>query len=390
MSKQLIDIAQIKIKAGDGGDGLVAFRREKGIAKGGPSGGDGGDGGSVYFRVNSNMATLADFRSHPVFKAGKGQAGKVKKMKGASGEDLYINVPVGTLIYEIRRNKEDKDNKEKEVLLGDMLDPGQVLLVAKGGEGGVGNWRFRSSTNRTPRQYTKGKTTREIELKLEIKLVADVGLVGLPNAGKSTLLNFLTNANAKVGEFPFTTLSPNLGVMTLNDKSKIILADIPGLIEGAYQGKGLGDQFLRHIERTRILVHVVDPLQGKDIYDVVNNSLENFETITNELKEHGRNLDKKPVISVVNKIDITEVRDRMVDIKKAFKKRDLNILGVSAFTGEGLDELSKRILSELSKVPKKPLFTVEKPVKVYTIDNLPNKRMVFDDNAVLEKDIKRY
>lgn len=372
----MIDIANIKVKAGNGGDGAVSFRREKYIPKGGPAGGDGGDGGSVYLKVDPNMATLIDFRSKRVYRAENGKPGGNKKMTGASGEDMFIRVPMGTLVYKL--------DESGETLLGDMIDPGQTLLIAKGGAGGIGNFRFRSSTNQTPRQYIPGRLTQEIELKLEIKLVADIGLIGLPNAGKSTLINSLTNAHAKVGQFPFTTLSPNLGVMELKNKNKVILADIPGLIEGASQGKGLGDEFLRHVERTRILVHLVDPLQGKSD-NLVENSLRNYEIIRRELKDYHGNLELKREIVVLNKIDVTEVNEQFGEIRNAFSKKGIEIIGLSAATGEGTEGLINEIMKILPEIPKKPLVEIESPVKMYNIEDLPNKRMVFDDEAVKEK-----
>ncbi|MDC0449217.1 GTPase ObgE [bacterium] len=366
----MIDIANIKINGGNGGDGIVHFLREKFMPKGGPDGGDGGGGGDVYFVATTDLATLADFRSKQNFKAESGEAGREKNQTGASGEDLYIKVPVGTLITEL--------DGEDETLVADLCLPGQEHLAARGGLGGRGNTRFKSSTNRTPMQFTKGILGDEKDIKLEIKLVADVGLIGLPNAGKSTLINKLTNARAKVASYPFTTLSPNLGVCGLKGGQEIILADIPGLIEGASEGKGLGDEFLRHVERTRILVHLIDPL--------VEDAWESYELIQRELKEYGAGLSDKKEIVVINKLDITEIKEGFPEIKTEFEKNGIEILGISAVSGEGLEVLLERIQQVLAKVPEDYGFQVAEPVKIYTIENLPNRRIVFDEGRVQTKE----
>ena len=379
----MIDVARIKVKAGNGGEGHVSFRREKFITKGGPDGGDGGSGGSVYFMADNNMATLADFRAKSVFAAESGSSGKRKKMTGESGEDYYVKIPVGTLVYDIGNNK--------EVLIGDLNRKGETLLIAKGGVAGKGNFRFRSSVNKAPRQYTPGGKGEEKEIKLEVKLLADIGLVGAPNAGKSTLINRLTRANAKVGSYPFTTLSPNLGICALKDGQEAVIADIPGLIEGASQGKGLGDEFLRHVERTRILVHIVSPFDLAESVDytseisakkLAERTVKSYEIIRKELEVYGHGLESKLEIVVVNKLDLAEVKNNFEYIKKAFKKKETEVLGVSAASGEGIEALKDKIMEMLQKIPTVS-FEVSKPVKVYTIKNLPNRRMVFDDEAVL-------
>jgi len=382
----MVDVAEIKIKAGNGGDGKVSFRREKFIPKGGPDGGDGGNGGSVYFIADNNLSTLMDFRSKSIFKAQSGEMGGKKKMTGMSGEDLYIKIPVGTLIFEIE-NEEGGTGGGNESLVGDLVEAGQVFMAAKGGVGGRGNFKFRGSENRTPVQYIPGTKGEEKRIRLEIKLIADVGLVGAPNAGKSTLLNRLTNANAKIANYPFTTLTPNLGICEIQKGKNIVIADIPGLIEGASQGKGLGDDFLRHVERTRVLIHMVDPLSGRSD-DLVKNSLELYETIRKELKDYGHDLDKKESIVVINKIDVTEIKDVIEEIKSNFKKYKIEVLGISSATGEGIEELMKKVANVLDNIPRKVSFETKKVVKKYTIETLPNKRVLFNKDKVATMDKK--
>ena len=372
----MIDTAKIQIKAGNGGDGRVSFLREKFIPKGGPDGGDGGRGGSIYFIADNNLSTLLDFRSKKHFEAQGGEGGKKKKMTGASAEDLYVKVPVGTLIYEV------EGEGEKETLIGDLIEPKQTFLAAQGGIGGRGNLRFRSSTNKTPLEYTPGVEGEEFEIRLEIKLIADVGLIGAPNAGKSTLINKLTGANAKIGSYPFTTISPNLGTCKLKNGAEIVLADIPGLIEGASEGKGLGVEFLRHIERTRILVHMIDPMFGEG-ETLAEKALNSYKMIRKELSDYKANLSDKKEIVVINKLDLTEVKDDFDEsIKKLFKDENIDVLGISAVTGEGLEELLNRIMVVIKDIPKRPTFAPEKVVKKYNITNLPNRRIVFDKDRV--------
>jgi len=365
----MIDVAHIKVKGGNGGNGAVSFRREKYIPKGGPDGGDGGKGGDVYFVADNNSATLRDFKSKEIFKGTSGEAGAKKKMYGSDGEDVYIKVPVGTLIHEVKG--------DREILVCDLFEADQKFLIAKGGKGGIGNWRFRSSTNQTPYQYTPGVLGEEKKVKLEIRLVADVGLIGMPNAGKSTLVNRLTNSNAKVAEYPFTTLAPNLGMCKLRDGQNIVLADIPGLIKGASKGKGLGDEFLRHVQRTRVLLHLVEAFKAKEAVDKYN-------VIRKELEDYGNGLAAKKEIVVINKIDVTEIKESLPAILKAFKKKKINAIGISAVTGEGIDELLIEIEDVMKNTPKAD-FEVSKPVKLYTVGNLPNRRMVFG-NKPLERE----
>jgi GTP-binding protein len=403
----MVDLAEIKVKAGDGGDGKVSFRREKFIPKGGPDGGDGGSGGSVFFVADSNMSTLADFRSKPIFKAESGQPGGSKNMTGKSGEDVYIKVPVGTLVYDVnatfygeesRHNLNEIDEnvdvvaevKSKEnlgVLVGDLAEPGQTLRVAKGGIGGKGNINFKGSKNRTPTQYTPGIKGEEKIIRLEVKLIADVGLVGSPNAGKSTLLNRMTNANARVADYPFTTLSPNLGIHRIGEDKDIVIADIPGLIEGASVGKGLGDDFLRHVERTRLLVHLIDPLVAGE-KNMVEGTFKDYKTIRAELSEYGKGLSEKESLVVISKLDVTEIKDSFKNIQGKFKDSGIEVIGISSVTGEGLDMLVRKIVEKLEKIPEKKTFQPGKVVKKYKLENLPNRRIVFDEGRVKKMDKK--
>lgn len=395
----MVDLVEIKVKAGKGGDGKVSFRREKFIPKGGPDGGDGGKGGDVVLVADNNMSTLVDFKSKRVFEAEDGQQGGSKNMSGKSGSSLYIKLPVGTLVYEMREEfiengdtGEDGKNEgsfddSKQVLVCDLVTPGQEYVIARGGIGGKGNVNFKGSKNRSPLQYTKGTKGEEKILKLEIKLIADVGLVGAPNAGKSTLLNKLTNANARVANYPFTTISPNLGILRIEKDKDIVLADIPGLIEGASDGKGLGDDFLRHVERTRILIHLIDPLT-RGYENLVENSFADYLMIREELSKYGKKLNSKKSLICINKIDVTEVRGAFKNIKKRFEKEGLEVFGISAVTGEGLDTLIKKVIYTLDKTPKDNVFEPEKVVKRYNIENLPNRRVVFDKDRVVTMDKK--
>ncbi|MFA6981770.1 MAG: GTPase ObgE [Patescibacteria group bacterium] len=365
----LIDIAQIKVKAGKGGDGCLSFLRTKRTAFGGPNGGNGGNGGDVYLIADHNLATHMDFRSKEIYKAQNGAPGEGENMHGANGEDLYVRVPTGTLVYELENGK--------EVLVSDMLDDGGTFLMASGGHGGRGNATFKSSTNQAPRETTLGTKGEEKTLKLEIKLIADIGLVGLPNAGKSTLINQLTSANAKTANYPFTTLFPNLGTCKLASGQTVVIADIPGLIEGASEGKGLGDEFLRHIERTRFLIHIVEPQLSEDRKELVASAVKNYQIIRKELQSYRVDLSGKPEIVVINKLDITEVNEAFDEIVKSFKKIKVKVLGISAVTGQGIEELKIEMMKVLEKSPKIQKFEAAQPIKRFNISNLPNKRLVF-------------
>jgi len=333
---KFVDEADIRVEAGHGGNGCVSFRREKYIPRGGPDGGDGGDGGSVYLRVEEGINTLVDFRFKRRFKAANGRGGAGRNMTGASGEDLYIGVPKGTQIYEL-------DTGET---LGDLTAVGQALCVARGGHGGRGNTRFKSSVNRAPRQSTPGRPGEARHLKLTLKLLADVGLLGAPNAGKSTLLRALSAARPKVADYPFTTLHPELGVVRVDAEQSFVLADIPGLIEGAAEGAGLGTRFLRHLERNRLLLHVVDVSAGEAADPVAD-----LETVAAELGRHSSRLAALPRWLVLNKIDLIEPERRaglVADIVAGYGWKG-PVFAVSAATGEGTRELAGACMAYLKE-----------------------------------------
>lgn len=377
MHGSMIDTAIINIKAGDGGDGKVSFRREKYIPRGGPDGGDGGKGGSVYFIGNPNMATLLDFRSKTLYKAEDGIPGGKKKMSGANGSDLNIEVPIGTQVYEILDGR--------SILVADITEEYVPILFARGGRGGKGNDRFKSSVNRTPLQFTHGKPGQAKELRLEIKLIADIGLIGLPNAGKSTLINQITKAQAKTANYAFTTLKPNLGVCTFKDGSTAVIADIPGLIEGASEGKGLGIEFLKHIERTRLLVHIVDPLpEDMDSENIIEYILSSYSIIRKELESYSNKFINKKEIVVINKIDITEIYEKVPELTTEFKKIGIKAHFISAFTGNGVSELIDVLRKELSLIDRVTIEVVELP-QVLSISDLPNRRMVFNNESEVDQ-----
>lgn len=328
-----IDIAKIELKAGKGGDGCVSFRREKYEPDGGPYGGDGGDGGSVIFISDEGVRTLMDFRYKKHYFAQNGENGKTKKQYGKKGEDLIVKVPVGTLIKDFETNRVIHDFKVKD----------DKFIVAKGGRGGKGNARFATSTRQAPRFAQPGTKGEERTIKLELKLIADVGLVGLPNVGKSSLLSVLSDAKPKIANYHFTTLEPNLGVCRVEENKSFVIADIPGLIEGASEGIGLGFEFLKHVERTRLLVHVLDVsgIEGRD-------SIEDYNTIYNELKLYNENIKNKKEIIVANKIDLLTSDDNLKRVKEYFKDR--TVLEISAVTQKGVKELKYKIFEELSKI----------------------------------------
>jgi len=340
------DTAQIQAKAGAGGDGAVAFRREKYVPFGGPSGGDGGQGGDVIFFVDSKVNTLVYFRHHHQFKAGAGDNGHGKNQTGRDGKDLRIPVPPGTIVR-------DADTGE---VLGDLTDPKAELIVATGGTPGKGNARFATATNQAPRMATNGLPGQERTLDLELKLIADVGLVGLPNAGKSTLLASTTAARPKIADYPFTTLQPNLGVVDLDRETSFVVADIPGLIEGASLGKGLGHEFLRHIERTRILIHLLDGSQPDPIKD--------FDTINAELAAFGHGLADKVQIVAFNKIDLVEAQDNWKKAHAVLKQRGIEAMTLSAAAHTNTRELMYRAVQLLRELPIPEPTAFEQPVPV--------------------------
>ena len=326
-----VDLAKIYVKAGDGGNGAVAFLREKYRPFGGPAGGDGGKGGDVVIVGTSRKHTLLDFEYRTKFKAQNGEHGKGKNQAGRDGEDLIIEVPVGTMV---------KDAQTEEVIC-DLVEDGQRCVVAKGGKGGRGNARFASPTNQAPKYAEKGQKGEERWLILELKLIADVGLIGLPNAGKSTLISKLTKAKPKIADYPFTTLSPVLGVLELSEEHRLALADIPGLIEGASQGKGLGLDFLRHIERTRLLLHLLDVSDGRE-----KDPIEAFHIVNKELEQYSQKLLEKEQIVVATKIDALSDRSFLDYLENYFKERGYEFCSISAITGEGLENLRKLLFEK--------------------------------------------
>jgi len=331
---KFVDEVRIRVKAGDGGNGCVSFRRERFIPKGGPNGGDGGKGGDVILQADSQLSTLLDLTYPKKLHANKGTHGKGKDQTGRKGADLFIRVPAGTLVR-------DEDTGE---LLQDLLFDGQRFVVAEGGRGGRGNARFVTSTNRAPRRAEKGEEGLERHLKLELKLLADVGIIGFPNAGKSTLLSKISSARPKIADYPFTTLIPNLGVGERDDAPPFVVADIPGIIKGASQGAGLGLTFLRHTERTRLLIHVLDISGG------LTHPVEAFHALNHELKAYHPSLQKKAQIVVLNKIDLPDVREKAMDYLRDFDKIGYKLYLISGKTGEGVEALIEAISQALRSV----------------------------------------
>jgi GTPase len=319
-----IDEAKILVKAGDGGNGCMAFRREKYVPRGGPSGGDGGHGGDVTFVADVHESTLLKFRFNPEHKAQRGRHGEGSNCTGADGYSIEVPVPIGTVVY-------DEETGER---LHDFTVAGERFVVARGGRGGKGNARFATSTHQAPTEHTPGRPGEEKRLRLELKLLADVGLVGFPNAGKSTLISRISAARPKIADYPFTTLEPNLGVAQLDGFRSFVVADIPGLIEGAHLGHGLGIQFLKHIERTRLLVHLVDVSEatGRD-------PVQDFNTIMDELAHFSEDLAKKPMIVAASKMDAAQDASRVDALKELAKERDLEFYEISSVTGKGIEEL---------------------------------------------------
>lgn len=365
----MIDLAKISLKAGNGGNGAIAWRREKYEPTGGPAGGDGGDGGSIIIKATRNLSTLDDFKFKKIFKAENGEAGGKSKKFGKKGEDLIIKVPVGTILREETSNKIIKDFK---------VD-GEEFLIAKGGRGGRGNVHFKNSVRQAPRFAENGKKGQEINLILELKILADVGLVGLPNVGKSTLISVISKAKPKIANYHFTTLNPNLGVVNIDKERSFIVADIPGLIEGANKGEGLGHDFLRHIERCRVLIHLVD-ISGIEGRDPIND----FDLINKELELYNKELANKPMIVALNKTDL-DFNDNASKFIETFKN-DYKIYKISAATTDGIKELLDGAYDLLSKSEDKQFDLLEE-VDENFLEEFYNKEIEFDLNFSKENEV---
>lgn len=361
------DYTKIIIKSGKGGDGATSFRREKYVAAGGPDGGDGGKGGDVYFKVDKDKNTLIDFRYNKKFKAKDGENGSGGKCTGKSGEDIYIGVPRGTIIKDALTNK----------VIADLSEEEQVELVLKGGKGGRGNQHFATPTRQAPHFSQDGEPGEEKEIILELKLLADVGLLGFPNVGKSTFLSTVTDARPKIANYQFTTLEPNLGVVKLKDGTSFVIADIPGIIEGASNGVGLGIQFLRHIERTRLLLHVIDVsgFEGR-------NPVEDFKVINEELKNYSEKLSKRKQIIVASKADICN-EELYKELEDMAKEKNIEIFKISSSTGEGVTELLSYVSKILKTLPKEELYDKEEKM-VYTLEEEEEKfKITRSDNKFI-------
>lgn len=348
-----VDYAKIIIKSGDGGNGAATFRREKYVAAGGPDGGDGGRGGDIYFEVDPNANTLIDFRYTKRFKAENGQNGSGAHKFGRSGQDCIVKVPLGTIVKDVETGK----------VIVDLSKEGQKELILKGGKGGKGNSHFATSTRQAPRFAIDGEKGKEKEVILELKLLADVGLVGFPNVGKSTILSRVTAATPKIADYHFTTIDPNLGVVKTEYGDSFVLADIPGIIEGASEGIGLGTQFLRHVERTRLLLHVLDVAgtEGR-------NPVDDFNKINDELKKYSEKLAGRKQIIVANKIDSMQDNSNLESLEKFAKEKDMEIFKISAATGEGLNELFNHVAKIIKTLPREEIVEIEDRI-VYTLED---------------------
>ena len=339
-----IDYAKISIKAGDGGDGCISFRREKYVAAGGPNGGDGGKGGNVYLKVDAGTNTLLDFRYNRKFIAQNGKEGEGSNKTGKSGEDLYIKVPLGTIVKDV----------EKDKVIADLSDEKAVFLIARGGKGGRGNQHFATPTRQAPRFAEQGIKGEELEVSLELKMLADVGLIGYPNVGKSTLISRVSKARPKIANYHFTTLEPSLGVVNPKTGKSFVMADIPGIIEGASEGVGLGIRFLKHIERTRLLAHVID-VSGTE----GRNPVEDYKVINEELKKYSEKLAGRKQVVVGSKIDVIQDESLRKELKNFCKENNIEYFEISAVTGEGVEDLMVYLSNELEKLPKELLITVD-------------------------------
>lgn len=361
-----IDRARVFIKAGDGGNGAISFHREKYVAAGGPDGGDGGRGGNVIFYVDEGQRTLIDFRYKKKFIANPGDNGGAANCTGKSADDILIRVPQGTLVIDEASGR----------IIADLVKPGQREVIAKGGRGGAGNQHFATSTRQVPNFAKNGDPGEELWVKLELKLIADVGLVGYPNVGKSTILSMVSAAKPKIADYHFTTLEPNLGVVTIDNVQSFVLADIPGLIQGAHEGVGLGHEFLRHVERTRLLIHVVDVSGSED-----RDPIEDFEKINEELKLYNPIIAQRPQIVAANKTDLPDSEVYLEDFKKAMAERGYDVFEISAATNNGLKELMYHVANKLKEIPENIIIpekneevvyraVEEKPYEINNIDGV--------------------
>ena len=364
------DYVKIHAEAGKGGNGAIAFRREKYVAAGGPDGGDGGKGGDVYFKVDKDANTLIEFRYKKKFKAENGENGEGGHRFGKSGEDLYIPVPIGTVV---------KDGETDEVL-ADLSQPNQVALILKGGRGGKGNSHFATSTRQAPRFAQDGEPGEAKDLTLELKLLADVGLIGFPNVGKSTFLSVVTSATPKIANYHFTTIEPNLGVVKSKYGDSFVIADIPGIIEGASTGIGLGIQFLRHIERTRLLLHFIDVsgIEGR-------NPVDDYYKVNEELKKYSEKLSKRTQIIVANKVDSMQDPKLYDELEKVAKEHNQKIFKISGVTGEGVEELMNYVSKTLKTLPKENLIEIKEKEKVYTLKDEDDFTITIEKGAFVVK-----
>ncbi|MFB6363663.1 GTPase ObgE [Paenibacillus elgii] len=394
-----VDKAKIYVKGGDGGDGLVAFRREKYVPEGGPAGGDGGDGGDVIFRVDEGLRTLVDFRYQKHFKAQRGEKGRNKSQHGANADDMIVRVPPGTVVI-------DDDTQE---IIADLTRHGQQVVVAKGGRGGRGNTRFATPNNPAPEIAENGEEGIERWVVLELKVMADVGLVGFPSVGKSTLLSVVSGAKPKIGAYHFTTLTPNLGVVEVGDGRSFVMADLPGLIEGAHEGVGLGHEFLRHVERTRIIVHVVDmaATEGRDPF-------EDWVKINDELKLYNAKLEERPQIVAANKMDMPGAEEQLAEFKRRLAEigKELEIYPVSALSRTGVQELLYKVADKLEAIPEMPMveelvelserkvyrleteededFTIRRENEVFVIDSPSIEKLIKRTNFSTHESVMRF
>ncbi|KZE75186.1 GTPase ObgE [Paenibacillus elgii] len=394
-----VDKAKIYVKGGDGGDGLVAFRREKYVPEGGPAGGDGGDGGDVIFRVDEGLRTLVDFRYQKHFKAQRGEKGRNKSQHGANADDMVVRVPPGTVVI-------DDDTQE---IIADLTRHGQQVIVAKGGRGGRGNTRFATPNNPAPEIAENGEEGVERWVVLELKVMADVGLVGFPSVGKSTLLSVVSGAKPKIGAYHFTTLTPNLGVVDVGDGRSFVMADLPGLIEGAHEGVGLGHEFLRHVERTRIIVHVVDmaATEGRDPF-------EDWAKINDELKLYNAKLEERPQIVAANKMDMPDAEEQLAEFKRKLAEigKEMDIYPISALSRTGVQELLYKVADKLETIPEMPMveelvelserkvyrleteededFTIRRENEVFVVDSPSIEKLIKRTNFSTHESVMRF